>query len=42
MKWHEILGGILLWLIGFWLWTKCVQFRKNRYFNDSWKTRKRG
>ncbi len=41
MEWYEIVLGIAVWIIGIWLWTKFVQFRKGKYHNDSWRTRKK-
>jgi hypothetical protein len=41
MKWYEILIVIPVIAIGVYLGIKVKEYRKNRLFNDSWKSRKK-
>lgn len=39
MEWYEYIIGVIVWLVGFWLWTKYKEIQKRKYHNDSWRTR---
>lgn len=39
MKWHEIIGLIVVWLLGLYLRDKFYEYLGNRYNNDRWKKR---
>lgn len=41
MNWYEILMSIPIMVIGIYLGIKMKEFRKNRYYNDSWKSREK-
>jgi len=42
MEWYEILGLIVVWVLGLYLRVKVIEYRKDYYrgYNDSWKNRK--
>lgn len=41
MKWYEIIGFVVVWILGLRLGVKFYEFRKNMFHNDSWKNRKK-
>ena len=41
MKWFEIIGLIVVWIIGLYVTGKFYEHKKNVFHNDSWKKRKR-
>lgn len=40
MKWYEIIGLIVLWVLGLYVTGKFYEHLRNRHYNDSWKNRK--
>lgn len=41
MEWYEIVGFIFAWFIGVFIWGKLQSFHKDKYYNDSFKDRKK-
>jgi hypothetical protein len=39
MEWYEIIGFIVVWLLGLCLRGKIYEFRRDYNKNDSWKSR---
>jgi len=39
MEWYEIIGFIVIWLLGLYLRGKIYEYLKDRYYNGSWKSR---
>ena len=39
MKWYEIIGLVVLWILGLFMRGKFYDYKRKRYFNDSWKDR---
>ncbi|CAM3009766.1 hypothetical protein SAMN05444355_103263 [Flavobacterium frigoris] len=37
MEWYEIVIGILIWIVGVFIYMKYKDFQKNKYHNDSFK-----
>jgi hypothetical protein len=41
MEWYEIIGLVVIYLIGIFIRGKIYEFLKNRNVNDSWGKRKK-
>jgi hypothetical protein len=41
MEWYEIVGVVVIWIVGLYLRGKIYEFRRNRHYNDSWRRRDR-
>jgi hypothetical protein len=41
MEWYEIIGVIVVWIIGFYLRGKIYEFRRDYYKNRSWRNRRK-
>jgi hypothetical protein len=39
MKWYEIIGLIVVWVLGIYLTGKFYEYLRNRHYNDSGRTR---
>lgn len=40
MEWYEIVGIVVIWLLGLYLRGKFFEQKKNMYHNDSWNKKK--
>jgi hypothetical protein len=40
MEWYEIIGFVVVWLLGLYLRGKIYEFRRDHHKNDSWKSRR--
>lgn len=40
MKWYEIVIGVVLWIVGVFIYIKYKEFHKNKYHNSSFKNKK--
>jgi hypothetical protein len=41
MEWYEIIGLVVVWIVGLYLRGKFYEFLRNQHFNDSWRNRKK-
>tara|TARA_R110000868_G_scaffold340618_1_gene601301 strand:+ start:2067 stop:2195 length:129 start_codon:yes stop_codon:yes gene_type:complete len=41
MEWYEIIGLVVIYLLGIFIGMKVSEFRKNYHLNGSWKNRKK-
>lgn len=41
MEWYKIVLGIFMWIAGLFLYSKYKGFHYNKYYNDSWKNRRK-
>jgi hypothetical protein len=39
MEWYEIIGFVVVWVLGLYLRGKFYECMRNRHYNDSWKKR---
>lgn len=39
MEWYEIIGGIVMMIVGTFIGIKAKKIHKNKYHNDSWRKR---
>jgi hypothetical protein len=37
MVWYEIVGVVVIWIVGLYLRGKIYEDFRNRHFNDSWR-----
>jgi hypothetical protein len=40
MEWCEIIGLLVVWVLGLYLRAKIYEFRKNMHYNDRWRKKK--
>ena len=38
MKWYEVIIGIAIVIIGAYIHGKVIEYKKNMFHNDSWKS----
>jgi hypothetical protein len=41
MEWYEIVGVVVMAVIGVWIRGAIYEFRRNYFYNDSWRRRDR-
>ena len=41
MKWYEIIGLIVLWVLGLYVTGKFYEHLRNRHNYDSWRTKRK-
>lgn len=39
MEWYQIIGFVVVWLLGLYVIGKFYEYKKNMFHNDSWKKR---
>lgn len=41
MEWYEIIGLIVIWIVGLYVTGKFYERMRNRHFSDRWRNKKK-